>query len=157
MIIDGYSAKKAREVCGFGSVAMLDYLERSEVFTRRKAQKRRGKSRRYTFRDLLVLKVIKTLLDSGVSVASLKKSLREFQYWKWKAEPTVLEDENGGLRYLIASGKNVYFAKSANILVELSNSGQLAFSFVLDLDRLHGELCKDLGLPTLQGELQLSA
>lgn len=156
MYIDAFSARRAADLCGFKSVAMLDYLERSGVFARRRGEKRRGKGRRYTFRDLLVLKVIRALLENGASVASLRASLVEFQHWKWKAEPTVLEDELGGLRFLIASGKSIYFAKSADILVDLSNKGQLAFSFILDLDKLHGELCRDMGLPRLQGELRLS-
>jgi DNA-binding transcriptional MerR regulator len=155
MFIDSFSAKRAVEICGFGTVAMLDYLERSGVFVRERGEKRRGKGRRYTFRDLLVLKVIKALLDHGTSVAALRKALTEFQSARWKAEPTVLEDSLGGLRYLIASGGSVYFAHNTDILVDLSNRGQLAFSFILDLDRLHGELCRDMGLPTLQGELLL--
>jgi hypothetical protein len=157
MFIDSFSARRAVELCGFGSVAMLDYLERTKVFVRTKSSKRRGKGRRYCFRDLLILKVIKALLDNGVSVSTLQKSLAEFQHWRWKAEPTVLEDGIGGLRYLVASGNSVFFAHSDAILVELSKKGQLAFSFILDLDRLHGELCRGIGLPTLQGELRLTA
>lgn len=156
MFIDSFSAHEAKEICGFRTVAMLDYLERSGVFARSDRGTGRGKKRRYNFRDLLVLKVIKALLDNGASVASLKKSLKEFQQWKWRAEPTVLEDKTGGLRYLVASGKSVYFAHSTEVLVELSNRGQLAFSFILDLDKLHRELCGDLGLPR-HGELQLIA
>ncbi len=97
MYIDSYSARRAAELCGFGTVAMLDYLERSGVFTRSQAAGGRGKRRRYNFRDLVVLKVIKVLLDNGASVASLKTALREFQQWRWRAEPTVLEDKIGGL------------------------------------------------------------
>lgn len=157
MIKEYYSARDAAKHCKYGSVAMLDYLERSRVFVRKKASKQRGKGRRYTFRDLLILKVIKSLLDAGVSVATLRKSLQEFQNWRWKAEPTVLEDELGGLRYLIASGDRVYFAHSPDALVELSKKGQLAFTFILDMDVLHGQLCGDLGFPRPQGELTLSA
>lgn len=125
---------------------MLDYLERTGVFLR-SDPKRRGKRRQYGFRDLLVLKVIKSLLDQGVAVHTLKSALEEFQRWKWRAEPSVLEDKDGGLRFLIASAGAVYFAHSADVLVELSKGGQLAFSFVLDLDKLHKDLCEDLGFP----------
>ena len=154
MFIDSFDAKRACELCGFRTVSMLGYLERSGILVR--VEKRRGKGRRYRFRDLLVLKAIKALLDQGASVSSLKTALREFQNWRWKAEPTVLENHLGGLKYLIVSGKSVYFAHSSNILVELSDRGQLAFSFILDLDRLHNELCKDLGQPR-QDEFELVA
>jgi DNA-binding transcriptional MerR regulator len=156
MNLDSFSARRAAKLGGFRTVAMLDYLERSGVFVRSDRTAGRGRQRRYNFRDLLVLKVIKALLDHGVSVAALKSALEEFQHWRWKAEPTVLEDQNGGLKYLIASGENVYFAHNTEVLVDLSNRGQLAFSFILDLDRLHSELCGDLGLPR-HGELQLTA
>jgi DNA-binding transcriptional MerR regulator len=146
MIKDFYPPFEVIKLCGFRTVAMLDYLERTGVFVRTHP-KRRGKRRRYNFRDLLVLKVISALLKQGASVSSLKKSLEEFQHWRWKAEPTVLEDANGGLKYLIASGENVYLAHNTEVLVDLSNRGQLAFSFILDLDRLHRDLCGDLGQP----------
>jgi hypothetical protein len=141
-----YSRRKARDICGFKTVAMLDYLERSGVFIRSQP-KRRGKARKYSFRDLLILKVLKGLLDQGASVASLKEALIEFQKWKWRAEPSVLEDHDGGLKYVIASGSNFYMAHSSEILVDLSKRGQLAFSFILDLDRLHRDLCSDIGFP----------
>src|SRR5438132_13927180 len=104
-----YERPRAARIVGFKTVAMLDYLERSGVFVR-SDPKRRGKRRSYCFRDLVILKVIKSLLDQGVAVQTLKKALEEFQSWKWRAEPSVLEDNNGGLRFLVASAGSVYFA-----------------------------------------------
>lgn len=53
------SASEAVRLVGLKSVAMLDYLERSEVLVKsaRRASGR-GRHRAYDFRDLLVLKVI---------------------------------------------------------------------------------------------------
>lgn len=146
IVIHSYSREEARRYCGFRSVAMIDYLERSGVFVR-SGSKRRGKVRNYSFRDLLVLKVIAALLANGASVAALKASLIEFQRSRWVADPAVLEDTDGGLRYIVASGTKLYFAPNSKVLVELSDKGQLAFSFILDLDRLHRELCEGMGLP----------
>lgn len=144
--LDTFTRRQAKEICGFRTVAMLDYLERTGVFVAAHS-KHRGKARKLTFRDLLVLKVLKALLDQGASVAALKKALTEFQKWRWRAEPSVLEDRDGGLKYVIASGDNFYMAHSAEVLVDLSNRGQLAFSFILDIDRLHRDLCSEIGLP----------
>lgn len=146
IIFETYSRDDARRHCGFRSTAMIDYLERSGVFLR-SGPKRRGKTKNFTFRDLLVLKVLATLLANGASVAALKAALVEFQKSRWVADPAVLEDSGGGLRYIIASGTNLFFAPSSEVLVDLSNNGQLAFSFILDLDRLHRELCERMGLP----------
>lgn len=145
-ILATYSRQDARRYCGFRSVAMIDYLERSGVFVR-SGPKRRGKVRNYTFRDLLVLKAIAVLLANGASVAALKAALVEFQKSRWVADPAVLEDKDGGLRYIVASGTKLYFAPNTETLVVLSDRGQLAFSFILDLDRLHRELCEGMGLP----------
>jgi hypothetical protein len=141
IINDSYDARRAAQLCGFKSTAMLDYLQRSEVFiAKRKDGKRRGKGRRYDFRDLLVLKAI----------ATLKKSLAEFQNKKWFADPAMLEDRDGIIRYLIVSGDSVMLKRDANVIVDLSRQGQLTFSFIIDLENLHTELCKDLGLPVIE-------
>jgi len=156
MLIDAVGARKAAEVCGFESVAMLDYLQRSKVFVPAKRKHRRGKGRRYDFRDLIVLKTISALLKNGASVSALRKSLQEFQSKKWSADQVTLENDDGPLKYFVVAGDSIFFAKTKDSLFDMTKSGQMVFSFIVDLDRLHGELCKDLGLPTLQGELSLT-
>ncbi|MBL8649902.1 MAG: MerR family transcriptional regulator [Sphingopyxis sp.] len=151
IIIVPCEAKVAAKLAGFKSVAMLDYLQRSGVFVAsRKDGKRRGKKRRYDFRDILVLKAIKRLLDSGASVANLKKSLSNFQKMKWSADETSLEDKEGVVRYLVVSGDSVYLKKDPNILIDMCKSGQLTFSFIIDLDNLHTELRGDMGLKVVE-------
>lgn len=155
-VLDTYTAKEAMRLTGFQSVAMLDYLQRSGTFLpRRQKVKRRGKERKYEFRDLIVLKAIKRLLDSGASVANLRKSLAEFQKIKWSADPVTLENPEGIIKYLIVCGNSVYLRRDAETLVDLSKSGQLTFSFIIDLENLLSELREDLGMPKLQHELQL--
>jgi DNA-binding transcriptional MerR regulator len=154
IIMDQYSAERARVLCGFKSVAMIDYLQRSGVFVPRgRKEKRKGKGRRFEFRDLIVLKAIKRLLDSGASVANLKKSLAQFQKLHWSADPVTLEDSFGVIRYLVVSGESVFLKRDPNVLVDLSKNGQLSFSFIIDLDVLHAELRRSLDLPALH-ELQ---
>jgi DNA-binding transcriptional MerR regulator len=143
--IDGVSAKRAKEICGFRTVAMLDYLERSGVMLRKGGdRKRKGKGRRYDFRELLVLKVIANLLHNGASVAALKKSLHEFQKEKWVADKGSLSIGDNKIRYLsVASGGKIIFADSNNNFYDMTGGGQMMFSFIIDMDRLHTELCSD--------------
>ena len=151
IIIVPCEAKVAARLAGFGSVAMLDYLQRSGVFiASRKDGKRRGRKRRYDFRDILVLKAIKRLLDSGASVSNLKKSLATFQKMKWSADEASLEDKDGIIRYLIVSGESVYLKKDPNIIVDMCKDGQLTFSFIIDLDNLHTELRGAMGLKVVE-------
>lgn len=146
-----FDAARARDLCGFKTIAMIDYLQRSGVFVpRKKDGKRRGKGRRFDFRDLVVLKAIKELLDSGASVAALKKSLAEFQKLKWSADPVTLEDPSGVVRFLIVSCGQIYLRRDAHAIIELTNSGQLAFSFIIDLELIRRSLIHSLGLPEAQ-------
>jgi DNA-binding transcriptional MerR regulator len=156
-LFDSFSAKRAANLSGFNTVAMLDYLQRAGVFHPRgtKGGRGRGKRRSYEFRDVLVLKAIKRLLDAGASVSSLSKALSEFQKTNWSADPVTLEDAHGVVRYLVASGDDIYLAKDADVLINLSKKGQLAFSFIIDIDVLWQELRAGLGLKSVQRELSL--
>jgi DNA-binding transcriptional MerR regulator len=152
MILERVYARRAADICGFESVAMIDYLERSELFIpNRRRRSGRGKRREYDFRDLVVLKAIAALLKNGASVTALKKSLQEFQKTKWKADRATLESDEGPLKYFIVCGSDIIFAKSTTTLFDLSKGGQLLFSFVIDLDKIHSELCASIP----QGELPL--
>lgn len=145
-------------ISGLGTVAMLDYLERSEVFIPRKRRiKRRGKKRAYDFRDLLVLKTIGRLLAAGASVAALKMALQQFQADKWSADRGSLGYGSDILRYVVISGREVLYAKGNHSLFDLTRGGQMVFNFVVDLDALHTELCNDLDQHTLFGPSHVRA
>ena len=142
MIIESHTAAKAAQLAGLSSVAMIDYLERTGVFVPvKKRAKARGRKRKYSFRDVLVLKAIALLLRNGASVANLKGALEGLQRIPWRAEETVLEDKGGPLRHLVVSGGRIYFARTKEELVDLTSGNQLSFLFLIDLEKLHTELC----------------
>lgn len=143
-------ASRAATICGLGTGAMLDYLERTEVFIpSKKRVKRRGKPRTYGFRDLLILKAIARLLSAGASVSSLKRALQQFQADKWSADRGSLANGSEVLRYVVLSGRDVLYARGSQSLFDLTRGGQVVFNFVIDLDALHSELCNDLDQRTL--------
>lgn len=144
MFIDYASAKRAVAICGFGTVAMLDYLERSGVFVRSDRTKRRGRGRRYNFRDLIVLKTISSLLNNGASVSAIKKSLQQFQNDKWSADRGNLSFDESPLKYLIVSNGTVIYGKSNDTLYDLSKSGQMLFNFIVDIDKVHSDIINAL-------------
>lgn len=152
--VETLRAKAVKDICGFGSIAMLDYLERSGVFIpEKKRRKQKGRAREYTFRDVLMLKAIATLLENGASVAAIKDALGKLQAYRWKADPAVLEHNPGSIRHLIFSGGAFYFPKDRQELIDLTFDGQLTFAFVLDLDRLHTVVQNEWG----QNRLRLIA
>src|SRR5690606_41611715 len=70
----GYSGRKAAEVVGI-SYRQLDYWARTDLVRPSLAEARGSGSRRlYSYRDLLELKVIKTLLDAGLKLESVRQA-----------------------------------------------------------------------------------
>jgi DNA-binding transcriptional MerR regulator len=97
-----------------------------------------GKARLYTFADLLLGRSLRKLLDAGVSVKEIEKSIR------------VLRDKLGGVPQDITNtritiiGKRIYFAPPDQPPVELTGNGQLAFSYMLNIQQLQGAALKML-------------
>lgn len=145
MFIEAVSAKRAIQICGFDSVAMLDYLQRSGVFVPNASRRtRRGKGRRYNFRDLMVLRTISTLLKNGASVSALKSALVEFQQARWNADRASLDHDGNVFKYCIVEGKHVHFVKSDKSLYDITLNGQMSFAFVIDVDKIHSHIINGL-------------
>jgi DNA-binding transcriptional MerR regulator len=71
---DGFSGKKAADIVGI-SYRQLDYWARTDLIRPSMADARgSGSRRRYTYRDLLELKLVKTLLDNGIKLESIREA-----------------------------------------------------------------------------------
>ena len=69
----GYSGKRAAEIVGI-TYRQLDYWARTDLVRPSLADATgSGSRRRYSYRDLLELKVIKTLLDAGIKLESVRE------------------------------------------------------------------------------------
>lgn len=77
-------------------------------------------------------------------MSTLKKSLVELQDKKWAADRANLSFGDEKIRYLSVSAGGVVFADAKNNFYDLTGGGQMMFAFVLDMDRLHSELCYSL-------------
>jgi DNA-binding transcriptional MerR regulator len=86
---------------------------------------RPGVRRLYSFRDLVALRMIKSLLDGGMS---LQKVRRAYAYLRKKA---ALDEELSGAR-LVTDSTSVYAIDDEEVVADLLQEGQLAFSLVLD-------------------------
>ena len=72
-----YSGKRAAEIVGI-TYRQLDYWARTDLVRPSVADaKGSGSRRQYSYRDLLELKVIKTLLDAGIKLESVRDA---FEY-----------------------------------------------------------------------------
>jgi DNA-binding transcriptional MerR regulator len=81
-----------------------------------------GTQRLYSFRDLVVLKVVKRLLDAGVSLQNIRKAIDTLR-------SRGVEDLAGIT--LISDGTTVYECRSAEEVVDLLQGGQGVFGIAV--------------------------
>lgn len=110
------------------SLHMVNYLCRHDLLVPSLSEhRRRGKQRRFSYVDLLLARAISRLLDSGVSVLSLRKALSTLRS-KIESVPAA----SFACRLVAIAGDSVYLAQPGQTLIDLTAGGQLAFHFVLD-------------------------
>ena len=119
---------------------MIDYLCRTKVAYPSKSKKRgRGRYRLFSFGDVVFLRSMSTLLAGGVSVSRLKKALPSIRRHFRQITPTSVP-----IDFLVTDGREVFVRSGENRLESLSEKGQMAFSFVLQLKISQGEILKKL-------------
>lgn len=133
-IIEGFLIAEAARLSGL-TRAMLDYLSREGVLTPSTPGRRgRGRPRRYSFGDVVMLRAIARLLHAGVSVRRLKKALRLLRPHHRDITPDSLP-----MQYLVTDGRTVYF-RDRHSLLKLDGSEQMTFLFVLELRDVRREV-----------------
>ena len=135
----GYRGPTACAAAGI-TYRQLDYWARTGLVEPSvRAAQGSGTQRLYDFRDVLLLKVVKRLLDAGVSLQSIRAAVEHLR--------TCGIADLSGIT-LMSDGASVYQCTSPNQLVELLQGGQGVFGIALgavwrelegSLGRLHGE------------------
>ncbi|MEV6490113.1 MerR family transcriptional regulator [Actinoplanes sp. NPDC051633] len=92
-----------------------------------------GTERRYSFGDLVLLKVVKRLLDAGVSLQNIRKAIETLR-------SRGVEDLAGIT--LISDGTTVYECRSPEEVVDLLQRGQGVFGIAIGgaSKEIHGSL-----------------
>lgn len=118
----GYRVTTACQVAGI-TYRQLDYWARTGLVTPNvRGAEGSGTQRLYSFRDIMILKVIKKLLDAGVSLQQIRlavEHLRE-QGIKDLSQVTLLSD-----------GVSVYEATNDHEIIDLLHGGQGMFAIAL--------------------------
>ena len=81
-----------------------------------------GTQRLYSFRDIVVLKVVKRLLNAGVSLQNIRKAIETLRQWG---------EEDLATMTLISDGTTVYECRSAEEVVDLLQGGQGVFGIAV--------------------------
>ncbi|MCI4066581.1 MerR family transcriptional regulator [Micromonospora sp. R77] len=118
----GYRGVTACHAVGI-SYRQLDYWARTTlVVPSVRDASGSGTSRLYSFRDLVVLKVVKRLLDAGVSLQNIRRAIEALR-------SRGVEDLAGIT--LISDGTTVYECRSPEEVVDLLQGGQGVFGIAI--------------------------
>lgn len=121
LVTDGFSGPAVCRITGV-TYRQLDYWARTELVTPSVASASgSGSKRRYAYSDLVEVKVIKSLLDAGVSLARTRQAVR-----------CLREGLGADLASasLILSGTKTIMAHSNGEIVDLLRGGQGVFNVV---------------------------
>lgn len=112
---DGYSGRRSAEIVGI-TYRQLDYWARTDLIRPSISDAHgSGTRRRYDYRDLLELKVIKNLLDAGIKLESVREA---FGYLRESLGEDVTTAN------LVISGANPVLVRSDGELIDLVKRGQ---------------------------------
>lgn len=110
-----FSGRRAAEIVGI-TYRQLDYWARTDLIRPSLADARGSGSRReYSYRDLLELKVVKSLLDAGIKLESVREAF------------TYLRDHLGedvATVNLVINGRHSVLVRSGEEIVDLLGQGQ---------------------------------
>ncbi len=114
-IEQGFSGKRTAEIVGI-TYRQLDYWARTDLVRPSiQTAKGSGSRRRYSYRDLLELKVIKNLLDAGIKLESVREV---FSYLRENLGEDVASAN------LVISGSTSVLVRSGAEIIDLLQNGQ---------------------------------
>ena len=134
-IIDGYRAPQVCTLVGI-SYRQLDYWARTGLITPSVQEASgSGSQRLYNFSDVVQLKVVKRLLDAGMSLKKIRKAMEILSVELASESP--LTDVT-----LLSDGITIYAAHSASEVVDVFKGGQGVFGIAVGPveDELVGEI-----------------
>ena len=131
---EGYRVPDVCRLVGI-SYRQLDYWARTGLVTPSvRDAGGSGTQRLYSFQDLVELKVIRKLLDTGISLQRIRKAVQYLRSHMGSRPASMT---------LMSDGVRVYAATSPDEIVDLVSKGQGVFAIALD--RIWDDLAAALG------------
>ncbi|HWS48158.1 MAG TPA: MerR family transcriptional regulator [Acidimicrobiia bacterium] len=126
MAEQGYRGPQVCKIVGI-TYRQLDYWARTDLVRPSVMDANgSGTQRLYSFRDLLELKVIKQMLDAGISLQSARKAVESLRGFK----------KDLASARIVIQGPSVVLAESDEQVMDLLRGGQGVLSVVLDVEPL---------------------
>ncbi|WP_209706756.1 MerR family transcriptional regulator [Leucobacter exalbidus] len=120
--LNGYKGNTAARAAGI-SYRQLDYWARTGLVEPTvRGAKGSGSQRLYGFRDILVLKLVKRLLDTGISLQQIRTAIAQLH----EAGVRDLSQTT-----LMSDGASVYLCTSSDEVIDLVSRGQGVFGIAV--------------------------
>ena len=130
LLDDGFPGKHVCDIVGI-TYRQLDHWARTDLVRPSLADAHgSGTRRRYSYEDVLQLKVIRKLLDGGQSLQAVRKVIDRLR----------VEGQSVSTANLVISGDTVALARSGDELVDLLRGGQGVLALVLELAGVKAEV-----------------
>jgi DNA-binding transcriptional MerR regulator len=142
----GYRAPVAQQATGI-TYRQLDYWARTGIVAPSvRSAAGSGSQRLYSFKDILVLKIVKRLLDAGVSLQNVRLAVDHLRQ-------RGVQDLAGVT--LFSDGVGVYECSCGEEVVDLLRGGQGVFGIAVSgaIDELSGTV---VGMPSVRIDLELA-
>lgn len=122
---EGFTAQQTSRLTGC-SIHQLRYWDTVSLVkpSIQSSGGRPGRRRLYAFRDLVALRVIKSLLDNGMSVQRVRRA------WNYLRRVAGMDSQLADVR-LVSDGQSIFEVKDDE-LIDALREGQLAFFVALE-------------------------
>ncbi len=150
--IEGYRAPQVCNLVGI-TYRQLDYWARTGLITPSLQRATgSGSQRLYTFGDIVQLKVVKRLLDAGMSLKKIRKAMDILR--EELASSSPLSDVT-----LLSDGKTIYAAHSPSEVVDVFRGGQGVFGIAVGpvQEELVGEIHRLFPDREIPGEREVTS
>ena len=120
--MDGFTAQQASELTKC-TAHQLRYWDKVDLVkpSLQSTDGRPGRRRLYSFRDLVALRVVKSLLDNGMSVQRVRRA------WDYLRRTADMDTHLAEVRLVPDGHTNVRVAQDEDELLDALRQGQLAF------------------------------
>lgn len=137
-VLNGFSAADVHTISGL-SLPMIDYLKRNGFLHPSYAREDnpRGRVRYFSYRDLIVARLIQRLRETGIQLTRLKAAIErisEDSFWPDGMKPA------DGLNWLVSDGRTVHLRNRDGFLDDVLGSGQRSFAFIVNFGELLDEV-----------------
>lgn len=133
-VLNAFTATEVHAISGL-SRPMIEYLKRHGFLHPAYAQSDnpRGRVRFYSYRDLVVARLIQRLRETGIQLSRLKAAVERITQDSFWSEGALPAD---GLNWLVSDGRSCLLRNRDGFLDDLMGSGQRAFAFVVNMGEL---------------------